>query len=69
MDVLCEVAVASQDEVNSVESTMISDNFSNALVTDIQNIDSSLASVSVEVTSYDPTSKKTFFFHNFVFEF
>jgi len=41
---------------------MISESFTNVLVSDIQNIDPSLSSVGVEVASYvDPTSNKNTF--------
>jgi len=59
LNVLCEVVVTSKSEADQLETTMVSDDFANALVSDIQNIDSSLSSVSVEVASYEADTTTT----------
>ena len=61
--------VASEEEATQLETTMVSDEFANALVADIQKIDSSFASVNVEVTAYVPpqgNKKQIFFFFLFL---
>jgi hypothetical protein len=64
--VLCEVKVDSEEEANQLEDQMVSEEFSTALVADVQNIDPALASVGVEVSEYVSPGKKTFFY-NFSF--
>ena len=58
---LCEVKVDSEEEANQLEDQMVSEEFSTALVTDVQNIDPALASVGVEVSESVEPGKKNIF--------
>ena len=63
---LCEVKVDSEEEANQLEDTMVSEEFSAALVADVQNIDPAFAAVGIEVSEYVPPGKQNNIFYTLI---